>query len=66
MIRATHLSFHRMTQQLQPSGRRRRARASAMRYEGHLPDFNGAGAGDKWKQRDTLEAAVAFGRNGQL
>jgi hypothetical protein len=52
-----------------------RARASAMRYEGHLPDFNctkvtdrwedGSGTGNQWKKRDTLEEAVAFGRNGQ-
>lgn len=51
------------------------ARASAMRYEGHLPDFNctkvtdrwedGSGTGTNWKKRDTLEEAVAFGRNGQ-
>jgi hypothetical protein len=52
-----------------------RARASAMRYQGHLPDFNctkvtdrwedSSGTGNKWKKRDTLEEAVAFGRSGQ-
>jgi hypothetical protein len=52
-----------------------RARASAMRYDGHLPDFSctkitvrwedSSGSGKKWKKRDALEESVSFAGNGQ-
>jgi hypothetical protein len=51
-----------------------RARASAMRYDGHLPDFSctkitvrwedSSGSGKEWKKRDTLEEFVSFAGNG--
>ena len=51
-----------------------RARASAMRYDGHLPDFSctkitvrwedSSGSGKEWKKRDTLEESVSFAGNG--
>lgn len=50
-----------------------RARASAMRYEGRLPDFSctkltnrwEGGPNKKWKQRDSLEESVSFASNGR-
>jgi hypothetical protein len=51
-----------------------RARTSAMRFEGRLPDFSctkttvrwedSSGSGKKWKLRDTLEESVSFASNG--
>src|SRR5215472_9143120 len=51
-----------------------RMKASAMRYQGHLPDFtctevtvrkdDGSGNGANWRTLDTLEESVSFASNG--
>ena len=53
----------------------RQIRASAMRFQGHLPDFlctkltqrfeDHSGTGHSFKLRDTLEESVVFSSNGQ-